>query len=155
MTILLQRIGASSRTANFKTLARCVTNSASKEILGPAGTPKPSAAIPYQEADENTPKELWQAPNHPGTWSRGQNPKPHAMSGPRFEQRDLRFQAAPFAGITAVAEDPIRLVDGRRATCDGGGGPLGHPKIFINLDKPGPKPCGYCGIRFEQAHHEH
>lgn len=24
-----------------------------------------------------------------------------------------------------------------------GGGPLGHPKIFINLDKPGPKACGY------------
>lgn len=120
MTVLLQRIGASSRTANYKTLARCVTNSASKDIIGTAGSPKPSAAIPYQEADENTPKELWQAPNHPGTWSRGQNPKPHAMSGPRFEQKDLRFQSAPFAAITAVAEDPIRLVDGRRATCDGG-----------------------------------
>lgn len=57
-----------------------------------------------------------------------------------------------------VAEDPIRLVDGRRASCDGGklacaiietiandigGGPLGHPRVFINLDKPGPKACGY------------
>jgi hypothetical protein len=44
-------------------------------------------------------------------------------------------------------------------TCFVGGGPLGHPKIFINLvslfrvwsgiilkfvqDKPGPQPCGY------------
>lgn len=43
------------------------------------------------------------------------------MSGPRFEQTDFRFQAAPFAAIDAVAKDPIRLVDGRRATCDGGG----------------------------------
>lgn len=120
MTALLQRIGASSRTANSRFLARCVTNSASKEILGPAGSPKPSSAIPYQEADENTPKELWQAPNHPGTWSRGQNPKPHAMSGPRFEQVNLGLQSAPFAAISAVAEDPIRLVDGRRAACDGG-----------------------------------
>lgn len=121
MTALLQRIGAPSRASStFKSLARCVTNSASKEILGPAGSPKPSQAIPYQEADESTPKELRQAPNHPGTWSRGQNPRPHAMSGPRFEQRDLRFQAAPFAAIDAVAQDPIRLVDGRRATCDGG-----------------------------------
>ena len=25
-----------------------------------------------------------------------------------------------------------------------GGGPLGHPKIYINLDKPGPHPCSYC-----------
>ena len=24
-----------------------------------------------------------------------------------------------------------------------GGGPLGHPVVFINLDKPGPKACGY------------
>ena len=121
MTALLRRIGAPSHASStFRSLARCVTNSASKEILGPAGSPKPSQAIPYQEADENTPKELWQAPNHPSTWSRGQNPRPHAMSGPRFEQTDLRFQAAPFAAIDAVAQDPIRLVDGRRATCDGG-----------------------------------
>ncbi|KAF9270212.1 hypothetical protein L218DRAFT_992856 [Marasmius fiardii PR-910] len=34
-----------------------------------------------------------------------------------------------------------------------GDGPLGHPKIYINLDKPGPK--AYCGIRFEQAPHHH
>jgi NADH dehydrogenase (ubiquinone) Fe-S protein 6 len=122
MTALLQRIGAPSRASStFKTFSRCVANSASKEILGTAGSPKPSQAIPYQEANESTPKELWQAPNHPGTWSSGQNPRPHAMSGPRFEQRDLRFQAAPFAAIDAVAQDPIRLVDGRRATCDGGG----------------------------------
>lgn len=120
MTFLLQRIGSSSRTVNLKALSRCVANSASKEVIGVAGSPKPNAPMPYDVADENTPKELWQAPNHPGTWSSGQNPRPHAMSGPRFEQRDLRFQAAPFAAITAVAEDPIRLVDGRRATCDGG-----------------------------------
>ncbi|KAH9460499.1 hypothetical protein Pst134EB_008670 [Puccinia striiformis f. sp. tritici] len=36
-----------------------------------------------------------------------------------------------------------------------GGGALGHPKIFINLDKPGPKPCGYCGLRFERSHDGH
>jgi hypothetical protein len=25
-----------------------------------------------------------------------------------------------------------------------GGGSLGHPKIYINLDKPGPHACTYC-----------
>lgn len=25
-----------------------------------------------------------------------------------------------------------------------GGGSLGHPKIYINLDRPGPHPCTYC-----------
>lgn len=42
-----------------------------------------------------------------------------------------------------IAEEPIRLVHGNRASCDGGGGPLGHPKVFIPLDKPGEVfPCG-------------
>lgn len=29
-----------------------------------------------------------------------------------------------------------------------GGGPLGHPKVYINLDKPGPQACGYCKFFF-------
>ncbi len=33
-------------------------------------------------------------------------------------------------------------------SCDGGGGPLGHPVVFINLDDPGNHSCGYCGLRF-------
>jgi hypothetical protein len=34
-----------------------------------------------------------------------------------------------------------------------GGGPLGHPRIFINLDDASPESpavCGYCGLRFFQ-----
>jgi NADH dehydrogenase (ubiquinone) Fe-S protein 6 len=27
-----------------------------------------------------------------------------------------------------------------------GGGSLGHPKIYINLDKPGPHACTYCKL---------
>jgi hypothetical protein len=33
-----------------------------------------------------------------------------------------------------------------------GGGALGHPKVFINLDRNEPNECGYCGLRFEQEH---
>lgn len=32
--------------------------------------------------------------------------------------------------------------------CDGGGGPLGHPRIFINTDKPKICWCTYCGIPY-------
>jgi NADH dehydrogenase (ubiquinone) Fe-S protein 6 len=32
--------------------------------------------------------------------------------------------------------------------CDGGGGPLGHPRIFINVDKPEICSCNYCGLPF-------
>ena len=41
-------------------------------------------------------------------------------------------------------------------SCDGGGGALGHPKVFINLDPSGPQSCIYCGLRFEMDHsHAH
>ncbi|KAF9786952.1 hypothetical protein BJ322DRAFT_1052904, partial [Thelephora terrestris] len=54
-----------------------------------------------------------------------------------------------------IAKESIRLSKTRIAACDGGGGPLGHPKIFINLDKPGAHSCTYYGLRFELEHHEH
>ena len=39
---------------------------------------------------------------------------------------------------------------------DGGGGALGHPKVYINLDRSGGgegqvATCGYCGLRFKQG----
>ncbi|KIM34132.1 hypothetical protein M408DRAFT_325635, partial [Serendipita vermifera MAFF 305830] len=97
-----------------------------------------------------------QAPNRVEVWSTSQRQRPAGASSPRFEQTDMTLQPMPLSAMQLVSEDPIRVVHTRRAVCDGGGGPLGHPKIFINLDKPGPKPCGYSGIRFEQApHHGH
>ncbi|GAU88035.1 hypothetical protein RvY_00806 [Ramazzottius varieornatus] len=58
--------------------------------------------------------------------------------------------------IQLIAEVPPVAVQGSRTFCDGGGGPLGHPKVFINVDKPGNHACGYCGIRFfKDEHHEH
>lgn len=35
----------------------------------------------------------------------------------------------------------------RIVSCDGGGGALGHPKVYINLDKAGePNVCPYCEL---------
>jgi NADH dehydrogenase (ubiquinone) Fe-S protein 6 len=64
------------------------------------------------------------------------------MRGPRFEQTSQTFQPQPLPAIELIAREPIRLVNTRIASCDGGKGPLGHPKVYINLDKPGPKACG-------------
>ncbi|GAA5856244.1 hypothetical protein JCM5353_002671 [Sporobolomyces roseus] len=97
-----------------------------------------------------------QAPNRTTTWSRNQAARTEAMSGPRFEQTAEQFQPRPMAAIELIKEEPIRLIQERVAACDGGGGPLGHPRVFINLDKQGPHMCTYCGIRYEQAHaHDH
>ncbi|KNZ57392.1 hypothetical protein VP01_2170g3 [Puccinia sorghi] len=76
------------------------------------------------------------------TWSASQRPKSHAMTGPRFEQTNMAAQPNPLPAIELIKKVPIRFVHSRVAVCDGGGGALGHPKIFINLDPPGPQPCG-------------
>ncbi|KAI9444798.1 ubiquinone oxidoreductase 20 kd subunit [Lactarius indigo] len=97
-----------------------------------------------------------QSPNRTATWSTSQHPRPAGQSGPRFEQTIMDLQPNPLSAMELLANEPVRLIHGRKAVCDGGSGPLGHPKIYINLDKPGPRSCGYCGLRYEQApHHGH
>jgi uncharacterized Zn-finger protein len=36
------------------------------------------------------------------------------------------------------------IVDTDRVACDGGGGPLGHPKVYLNLAEQGRIECPYC-----------
>ncbi|XP_074645201.1 NADH dehydrogenase [ubiquinone] iron-sulfur protein 6, mitochondrial-like [Tubulanus polymorphus] len=78
-------------------------------------------------------------------------------TGQKFEQNDWRLARfndgkskvvnKNFA-IDLIAEVPPKACTERVVHCDGGGGPLGHPKVFINLDQPGNHTCGYCGLRF-------
>ncbi|KIR27889.1 NADH dehydrogenase (ubiquinone) Fe-S protein 6 [Cryptococcus deuterogattii 99/473] len=100
-----------------------------------ATPPTPSTApLPEKQPDASSPAYLQQSPNIPTTWSTSQNPKPHAYDNARFEQTAWEFQPNEPSAMGMVAEYPVRLVQGRKAACDGGGGALGHPKIFINLD---------------------
>uniref|UniRef100_A0A7J7YXZ2 NADH dehydrogenase [ubiquinone] iron-sulfur protein 6, mitochondrial n=1 Tax=Pipistrellus kuhlii TaxID=59472 RepID=A0A7J7YXZ2_PIPKU len=56
--------------------------------------------------------------------------------------------------IDLIAEQPVSEVESRIVSCDGGGGALGHPKVYINLDKETKTgTCGYCGLQFKQHHH--
>ncbi|KAF2975502.1 hypothetical protein EK904_012288 [Melospiza melodia maxima] len=56
--------------------------------------------------------------------------------------------------IDLIAEQPVSQVESRVISCDGGGGALGHPKVYINLDKETKTgTCGYCGLQFKQKHH--
>lgn len=54
--------------------------------------------------------------------------------------------------INLIAEQPPVLCKDRVVHCDGGKGPLGHPRVYINLDQPGNHTCGYCGLRFYKEH---
>ncbi|KAF1829232.1 NADH-ubiquinone oxidoreductase [Decorospora gaudefroyi] len=96
---------------------------------------------------------ITQAPNYKGIWSRSQNPRSVGMSGPRFEQSIMEDQPRPYAAIELIHKQPVRWTHDRTVSCDGGGGPLGHPRIFINTDKPQICWCTYCGLPF--AHEKH
>ncbi len=39
-------------------------------------------------------------------------------------------------------------VDTPKVACDGGKGPLGHPRVFLNMEGKGQIDCPYCGRRF-------
>jgi len=54
----------------------------------------------------------------------------------------------PLSAMELIHKQPVRWRKERVVSCDGGGGPLGHPKIYINLDKAQVCWCTYCGIPF-------
>ncbi|KAK0533460.1 hypothetical protein OC834_000506 [Tilletia horrida] len=152
-----------SSAASTSALARFSTSAAAAsagDFQRPPSSPS-SSNIPTvrdpKVAQVHTPPHVpsAQSPNYPSTWTEHQNPREHAMRGPRFEQIEVDFQPQPLSAMAMIQKEPVRLSSKRIVSCDGGGGPLGHPKIFINLDKPGPKACTYCGVRFELDHGAH
>ena len=38
--------------------------------------------------------------------------------------------------------------DSNRVACDGGGGALGHPRVFLEIGKENEVVCPYCSRRF-------
>ncbi|TVY75604.1 Lactobacillus shifted protein [Lachnellula suecica] len=117
-------------------------------------TETPHAGEALQESVEDAEhRRIMQAPNRATVWSRNQNPRGKAMSGPRFEQTIMELQPRPEAAIELIHKQPVRWTHERVVACDGGGGPLGHPRIFINTDKPQICMCTYCGLPFANEHH--
>lgn len=50
--------------------------------------------------------------------------------------------------IKLVAEETVTDIEARVVSCDGGGGALGHPKVYINLvrvNPPSPSPTLHIG----------
>ena len=46
--------------------------------------------------------------------------------------------------------DPPEIIEVTETVvaCDGGGGALGHPRVFLNLESEGVIDCPYCDRRF-------
>lgn len=103
-----------------------VTQSTSSppQTATPVPSPTPSQNLPPVEAPPP------QSPNRAERWSTMQAPRPAAASLPRLEQTDMSLQPRPLSAMQLVSEDPIRVVHGRRAVCDGG---EFRGKLFVYL----------------------
>ena len=44
----------------------------------------------------------------------------------------------------------VYVIEGPSVDCDGGGGALGHPRVFLTFDSSGRIDCPYCGRKFER-----
>ena len=46
--------------------------------------------------------------------------------------------------------EPVEIieVESTEVDCDGGGGQLGHPRVFLNMGSKREVDCPYCGRRF-------
>ncbi|KAF4974646.1 hypothetical protein FZEAL_8481 [Fusarium zealandicum] len=147
-TSQLRAIGVFARGARLS--QRAFTTSARQlEAAVSAKTTETSPA----PVDESKPAEVTQAPNRVGIWSRSQRPRSTAMSGPRFEQTDFIDQPQPKSAIEMIHQQPVTWTHDRIVACNGGGGPNGHPKIYINTDKAEICTCNYCGLPFANEHH--
>lgn len=92
------------RASQLKVLSRFSSSSANPV------TPIPASPSPVAN----------QAPNYPTTWTTSQRPRAVAQSGPRFEQTVLELQPNPLSAMEMINNEPIRVVHGRKAVCDGG-----------------------------------
>ena len=45
----------------------------------------------------------------------------------------------------------VYFVEERIVSCDGGGGALGHPRIYLSLEGESEVECPYCGRRYVLA----
>ncbi len=53
----------------------------------------------------------------------------------------MTASTAPEPTETIQVEDVV-------VACDGGGGALGHPRVYLNIEAGGMVDCPYCGRRY-------
>ncbi|KAJ1725568.1 hypothetical protein LPJ53_000238 [Coemansia erecta] len=138
--------------ASVRQVSRRIAVGRTARTLG-VTTMRFKSTVPTTTTDKQIAIE--QAPNRDAVWSSDQRPRSDVVEDPRFVQADLLGQPRPMAAIELIAEEPVRQLETRLACCDGGGGPLGHPRVWINLDDGQPQSCGYCGLRFQMKPHHH
>ena len=57
--------------------------------------------------------------------------------------------------LISVEPPEIILVGDHRVRCDGGGGVLGHPRVYMEMGESSFVECPYCDRRFVLSDHVH
>lgn len=66
------------------------------------------------------------------------------------------LQHSPLEHGRVAAEPPeVVTVREHRVWCDGAGGALGHPRVFLEMGAKGYVECSYCDRRFVLARESH
>lgn len=47
--------------------------------------------------------------------------------------------------------EEVIIVEQTSVSCDGGGGPLGHPRVYLEIGDDGEIVCPYCSCTFKLA----
>lgn len=79
-----------------------------------------------------------QSPNYPSAWSTSQRSRAEMYEDARFEQTSLELQPQPLSAMELIAQEPVRMVNGRIAECDGGASSGQVPDLskLLVLTKP-------------------
>ncbi|KAH6653993.1 hypothetical protein BKA67DRAFT_563893 [Truncatella angustata] len=151
---LSQRAGVAQRAFATSTPRLNQTSEAKDSLLNNKAetTPEVKSEEDSLGLSENQERGLKQSPNRTEIWSRSQRARAKAMSGPRFEQTDFDLQPQAPAAIELIHKQPVTWVHDKVVACNGGGGIEGHPRVFINTDKPEIAACTYCGLPFANEH---
>ncbi len=60
----------------------------------------------------------------------------------------------PLAHVSTLSPE-IVMVDDHRIACDGVGGTLGHPRVYLEMGEAAFVECPYCDRRFVLSGHAH
>lgn len=73
--------------------------------------------------------------------------------GPAYHPPAFKSPALP-TGFAMRQPPEIIRVHEHRVACDGGGGALGHPRVFLEMGPDHKATCPYCGREFHLCDHE-
>merc|ERR1719276_368521 len=92
---------------------------------------------------------------HSSSSSSLQQTRPLSFNKEAMEEvnRNGKLYKPPAAKDLIAMVEPI-IVDKDTVMCCGGESPeRGHPRVYINLERPGKNACGYCGQTFIWSKH--